>query len=308
MQDPDSGLLIVGSGAMASLFAARLAPVTEVTMLAGWPQALAAIGAEGLRLGNGQSERQIPMKIVDSTASLANVKRALVLVKAWQTERVAAQLAACLAPDGLALTLQNGLGNLQTLAQTLGEDRVALGVTTYGATLLGPGHVLPAGEGRIDLGAHQRIESFWLDLRSAGFDVRIVENVTSLAWGKLTINAGINPLTALLRVPNGHLADQPDARSVLRDVVREVDEVAAGHGIALPFDDPFESVLEVAKRTAANLSSMLQDLARGAPTEIDAISGQVVTWGQAAGVPTPVNEALWRLVRAAAAGGPHEGR
>ena len=301
--DNAPGLLIVGTGAMACLFAARLAPVTPVTMLGGWPEALAAIAAEGVRLDDGQSVVYARVRIVNSVAQLGEVRRALVLVKAWQTERAAGQLAACLSADGVALTLQNGLGNLETLAQTLGEERAALGVTTYGARLLGPGHVRPAGDGQIDLGVHLRLDNLRNDLAAAGFEVRSVANVTSLAWGKLTINAGINPLTALLRVTNAEVASRPDARSVLQTVVREVDEVAAGHGIALPFDDPFESVLEVAQRTGTNRSSMLQDLVRGAPTEIDAISGQVVTWGEAAGVPTPVNEALWRLVRAAAVGG-----
>ena len=174
------------------------------------------------------------------------MKHALVLVKAWQTERVAGQLKECLAEDGLAVTLQNGLGNRETLAQSLGLGRVALGVTTTGATLLGPGLVRAGGEGIISIERNQALGPIEAALKSANFNVKIVEDAQSLIWGKLVINAAINPLTALLRVPNGKLLERPSAREMMRALASETAQVAEAEKIRLPFPDPIAAAEEVA--------------------------------------------------------------
>ncbi|MFP3853416.1 MAG: ketopantoate reductase family protein [Anaerolineales bacterium] len=293
-------ILIVGSGAMACLFGARLASQREVIMLATWPEGIEALRTHGIREKGEAGWKQHPVSVVEDPSSLAPVRYALVLVKAWQTESAAQGLKVCLAEDGVALSLQNGLGNMETLSRTLGEVRAAMGVTTYGATLLGPGQVRPAGEGTVELGNKPGLETLSAWLEEAGFEVRLAEDVRALAWGKLAVNAGINPLTALLNVRNGWVSKNPDARWISEAAVREVQAVAEALGIDLPQADPVAATMNVTERTAQNRSSMLQDLARGAPTEIEAICGQVVSHGHQAGVPTPVNELLWRLVRSKA--------
>ncbi|OGO40917.1 MAG: hypothetical protein A2Z03_03175, partial [Chloroflexi bacterium RBG_16_56_8] len=231
-------------------------------------------------------------------------KYALVLVKAWQTERAARQLVDCLADDGLAVTLQNGLGNREMLAKYLNRAstpaRVALGVTTTGATLLGPGLARMGGEGLISLERHPAIDPLEQALRSAKFNVQIVADAQALMWGKLVINAAINPLTALLRVSNGELLMRPAAREVMGALARETAAVAEAEKVTLPFLDPVVAAENVAHDTAANHSSMFQDVRRGAPTEIDAICGAVTQRGEQRGVPTPVNHACWKLVQALA--------
>ena len=147
-------LLIVGTGALASLFAARLTQAGyDVTMLGTWKEGLDALRLNGVQLvdANG-NEQQFKVHATDDPRECMGAKYAIVLVKAWQTERAAHQLKECLADDGIALTLQNGLGNYETLTQSLGLNRVALGSTTTGATLLGPGLVRAGGEGIISLG------------------------------------------------------------------------------------------------------------------------------------------------------------
>jgi 2-dehydropantoate 2-reductase len=225
-------------------------------------------------------------------------KYAIVLVKAWQTERVASQLQTCLADNGLVLTLQNGLGNRETLIEHLGVDRVALGSTTTGATLLGPGLVKAGGEGIISLEQNQALGPLEAALRSASFDVQVIEDVQSLVWGKLVVNAAINPLTALLRVKNGELLERPSAREMMGALAREAAQVAHAEGIDLPFENPILAVENVARKTAENTSSMLQDVLRGAPTEIDAICGAVVQAAEKHKLSTPVNWACWQLVKA----------
>ena len=294
-------LLLVGTGALASLFGARLAAAgVHVTMLGTWPEGLAALGEHGVRLVEaGSAERAWPVRVAADPAECRDIPYALVLVKAWQTGRAAQQLAVCLPVDGLALTLQNGWGNRETLAQALGPQRVALGTTTLGATLLAPGVVRAGGQGPVTLGSHPRVGPLAGLLAEAGFDVRMAEDVAGLAWGKLVINAAINPLTALLRVPNGELLTRPEARELMGLAAAEAAAVGIAQGLRLPFTDPVAAAEDVACRTAANHSSMYQDVQRGRPSEIDAICGAVVQAGQRVGVPTPVNRTLWLLVRAA---------
>ena len=137
-------------------------------------------------------------------------------------------------------------------------------------------------------------------LRSADFNVNIVEDAQSLIWGKLVINAAINPLTAILRVPNGGLLELPSAREMMASLAMEAARVAQAEIVPLPFSDPVAAAEDVARRTAANHSSMLQDVLRGAPTEIDAICGAVVKIGQKHGIETRTNWACWKLVKAIA--------
>jgi 2-dehydropantoate 2-reductase len=299
-------MLIVGTGAMACLFAARLSAAgIDVTMLGTWPEGLEALSRYGVRVVEADgTEQSYPVRVARDAQAESGFDYALVLVKSWQTGRAAWQLEACLSPEGLALTLQNGAGNYELLSQTLGSGRVALGVTTIGANLLGPGCVRPAGSGAITL-SEQRdppgpssLSGLAELLRRAGFPVEFVSNANGLLWGKLVINAAINPLTALLGVPNGELLEREAARALMAEVAREAAAVAASLAIQLPYDDPVAAVEAVALRTAANRSSMLQDVERQAPTEIEAICGAIVRAGEQASLPTPLNRTLWLLIRA----------
>lgn len=299
MNSPDA-VLIVGTGALATLFAARLsASGVHVIMLGGWQAGLDALGENGARLMllDG-SELMGRVQAVSDLSTLGGVRLALVLVKAWQTERAASQLAQCLAADGLAVSLQNGLGNRETLVRFLGEQRVGVGVTTLGATLLGPGRASLRGEGMLSLEAHPRLGPLQTILNGAGFRTDILPDVNALIWGKLVVNTAINPLTALLGVPNGVLLERPSARALLGEVARETAAVAQALGVALPFADAVAAAEAVALRTAANHSSMLQDVRRGARTEIDSICGAVVLAGERVGVPTPLNRVMWQMVGA----------
>ncbi len=295
-------ILIVGTGALATLFAARLGAAGHpISMLGTWQEGIQALNTHGARWVDGDGlEHSVPVHATGDPQEVRGACFALVLVKAWQTERAARQLTECLATNGMAVTLQNGIGNREILARDLGPDRVALGVTTTGATLLGPGLVCPGGEGVLSLERNPALGPVEVALRSAGFQVEIVPDAESLVWGKLVINAAINPLTALLRVPNGELLERPEARHLMADLAQEVAAVARAEGIRLLFENPVETVEEVARKTAANHSSMLQDVLRGAPTEIDAICGAVTQRGKTVGVPTPVNAVCWQLVKAMA--------
>ncbi len=290
-------LNIIGTGAMACLFGARLASVAHVTLVGTWPEGLAALREHGITV---EGEAPVAVQATHLTESIPPADFALVLVKAWQTPAIAAQLPRLLKPDGLALTLQNGIGNWEMLADVLGAERAWPGVTTQGATLLGPAHVREGGHGLTHLPDHPRLVPLAELLRAAGFDISQspISSLQSLLWGKLVVNCGINALTALLRAPNGELLNRPDAAYLMERAATECAQVAAAFNIQLPFADPVERVRAVAQATAINHSSMFQDILRGVHTEIDAINGAVMRQGATVNVPTPVNETLWRLVRA----------
>jgi len=293
------GFLIAGTGALACLFAARIASSgSEVTMLGSWLEGLAALRQHGVRLLDlDGSNSNYTVEVIDESSNKRKFKQSLVLVKSWQTERVAIQLGRYLSADGIALTLQNGLGNDRVLMRMLPPEQVALGITTVGARMLEPGYVQFTGNGKVMLGAHPKLSGLAEDLQKAGFQVEMVSDPVSLLWGKLVINAAINPLTALLRVANGELLVRPEARELLAEAAREAALVASKQGINLPYPDPVAMAEQVARNTSANYSSMLQDVMRGTTTEIEAINGAIVRAGEQIGVPTPVNRMLWQLVK-----------
>ena len=301
-------ILLIGTGALATLFAARLSEAGHsVHMLGTWKHGLHALQQNGARIvdANG-NEHAYKVHATNDPREVDGAKHALVLVKSWQTERAAHQLKQSLSDDGLAVTLQNGLGNRETLAAILrqaqdkpGTTRVALGTTTTGATLLGPGLVRAGGDGVISIEQHQALGPLEAALRSSNFNLQIVNDAESLIWGKLVINAAINPLTALLRVSNGELLSRPKARKMMGALARETAEVAEAEHVHLPFSNPVSAVEDVARKTAGNHSSMFQDVSRGAPTEIDAICGAVTRRAELHGISTPYNRACWQLVSAA---------
>ena len=293
-------VLIVGMGAMASLIGARLAAHAKVKLLGTWKQGMEVARRDGLHLEDNGQLCRAKVEVASHPEQCAGAKTALVLVKSWQTARAAEMLSQCLATDGVALTLQNGLGNLEILEAALGEARTAMGVTTLGASLLGPGRVRAGGVGPTHVASHPRLEPLVHLLQAAGFEVQQTEDLASLVWGKLVINAGINPVTALLEIPNSELLQRSRAHRVMIKAARETAAVAAARGIELPYADAATAVERVAERTASNSSSMLQDIHRGAPTEIDAISGAIVKEGRRLGIQTSVNWTLWNLVRAKA--------
>jgi 2-dehydropantoate 2-reductase len=311
-------IAIIGIGAMGCLFGAKLSRVAEVTLVGHWPAQLAALHEHGLRLidPDGRS-RTLPLSATDDPKTLAPADLALILVKSYQTAQAAVVAQQLLAPHGVALTLQNGLGNLEQLTAVLGPKRANLGITSEGAALLEPGVVRHAGTGHTTFADPRRtappepvegaIEGAIYPRQiaelfaAAGFATSLSPHVAGLVWGKLAVNAGINPLTAVLQVPNGFLAENATARQLMQLAAQEVAKVAAAQNIQLPFEAAAQA-LAVAKATAANHSSMRQDVANGRPTEIGAICGAVVAAGRRCGVATPVNGVLQTAVQQAEQG------
>jgi 2-dehydropantoate 2-reductase len=286
-------VLLFGAGAMSCLFGARLAPVADVTLIDTWREGIAAIRKSGILLEDSNGTHSVSVRAEYLGTPLEPFDLAFVLVKSWQTGMISKFLPGYLKSGGIVISLQNGLGNVEQLGA-----HAFPGTTAEGASLADPGHVKAGGSGPTHIVAPSWIVDL---LKSAGFETYAcdAQRAGSLLWGKLSVSCGINALTALLRIPNGELLKRPAATALMERAVSECAAVAWAAGIDLPFADPVSYAKEVAERTAANISSMLQDLLRGGPTECDAINGAVVREGLRWGVPAPINEALQQLVLAA---------
>lgn len=295
-------ITIVGAGAMGSLFGGMLSRVAEVCLLDPWAEHIAAIRRDGLRIEEPSGDVVAALEAATDPSEVGPTDLAIIFVKSHRTQWASDLAARFLKPGGLALTLQNGIGNRDVIVRVLGEHRAWQGTTAHGATLLGPGHVRHAGSGLTHVenkpGLEEQIQEIASLFGQAGIETHVSPDVDSLLWGKLVINVGINALTALLRVRNGVLSEAEGPRALMERAVEEAVQVAHAKGVTLPYADPRQRVREVAVATGANLSSMLQDVLRGSPTEIDVINGVIVRQGRQLGVPVPVNESLTALVKA----------
>ena len=295
-------IAVIGSGAMGSLFAARLSDSAAICMIGGWQEQINTINKSGILLAHSDgAESRHSFRATTSVDEVGKAEIALILVKAWQSGVAARVAEKTLEREGLAITLQNGLGNLETIAAAVGSARAVLGVTSEGATMIRPGVVRHAGAGQTFLAVNERtrlrLTGLLALLRAAGFQSDLVNDPKALVWAKLAVNAGINPLTALLRVQNGFLPEHQVSRELMGRAADEVAAVAKAQGINLPYASASDRAMEVAQATATNWSSMAQDMARSTPTEIDFICGAIVQHGEEWGVATPVNRALLYLVK-----------
>jgi len=306
-------VLIAGAGALGSvvggLLAARGVPVT----LLGRAEHLEAVRRAGLRIEGLFGDHLVrEVGCVTDVAALRGRFGAVFLsVKSWDTAAMAAAVAPHLAADGHCVSLQNGLGNLERIAEAVGDARVLGARVIFGAEVVEPGRVrvtveaAPVLVGSPDPADARRVAAAarWAAaLREAGIPAEPTASLQAELWAKVFYNAALNPLGALLGVPYGRLPEDPDARAIMDDVIEEAFAVASAEGLELAWPDAesyrvlFYGAL--VPSTARHRSSMLQDLERGRPTEIDAINGYVAARGGALGIPTPVNATLTRMIRA----------
>jgi 2-dehydropantoate 2-reductase len=297
-------IAVIGPGAVGCLLAVSFAAAGADVHLVDYRAArVALLRKQGLRLQiPGGESRLIPVPC-GLPGEVGACGLAVMTVKAHQTAAAAQGLPLLLAPAGLALSLQNGLGNLEEMARVVGPERLVAGITYLGVTRQAEGQILYAGQGEVIIGPSPgstvpapEIEALVALFQRAGFKCRSTANIQVLIWDKLMINAGINPLTALLRVPNGALPELPEAWSLAVAAAAEVQDLARAQGLQVA-GDPAERLLQVCRATARNRSSMLQDVLAGRTTEIDSLNAQVAARGQALGLPTPVNALLTQLIR-----------
>lgn len=302
-------IAVVGPGALGGLFAGLLAEAGEaVAVLARTAEQAERLRVSGLCLsGPGERpERPVSVRFLGPDDALpVNVDLALLCVKAKDTASALARVA-MLQGGPAVLVLLNGLDRARVATQYLDAERVVGAVTTEGATITAEGRVRHAGRGKTSLAplvpaAADRAARAARRLAHAGFDAEVVPDLDAVVWNKLQVNAAINALTGLLGCKNGVLLDAPTARALASEAALEVAAVARHLGIAGDWTPEASTTRweAVARATADNVSSTLQDLRRGRVTEVSAINGALVREARERGLAAPINDALARLIAAA---------
>jgi len=297
-------VVIVGPGAMGSLFAAHLAKNNNVNVVLFDKSGERAdiLNHRGISVEGVSGKWQVKVPVEVDLKAFEGSELIIICVKSYDTKSAINRIKDAIPEDCPVLTLQNGVGNIENISEILGQERVLGGVTNQGATLLEPGRIRHAGRGetiigRIDGKIPVEMRRIREVFNNSGLNTRISRDIRSLIWSKLIINVGINALTAILRLPNGRLLDFEGSKNILRAAVTEALKVAKRKRIKLVYDDPLAKVESVCEATAGNISSMLQDVLRKRRTEVDYINGVIVRQAQSLGTPCVVNKILLDLVK-----------
>ena len=296
-------ICIVGCGAVGSLFAANLARLDDVEV---WAydvaqEHVAAIHRDGLRL-TGAGEVVGRPNATNDAAALPPCEFGIVATKAMHTEPAIAATAHAFA-DGCVATVQNGLGNEETIARH--ASRVIRGTTFPAGKIVAPGHVEWDVKGETTFGPFEpqpapmaEVERLADACTRSGLPAAAVADARGPQWRKVIFNASTNPIGALTGLTHGRVCEQPQLRKLVSGLVDEGKAVADAQGIELDAD-PEELIDHAAKPEVAygHKASMLQDVEARRPTEIDYLNGGIVRFGEERAVPTPINAAIWALVK-----------
>jgi 2-dehydropantoate 2-reductase len=296
-------ICVVGCGAVGSLFAANLAQLDGVEV---WAYDLArehvdAINHDGLRL-SGAGEVVGRLRATSDAAELPPCDFGIVATKAMHTSAAIEATAAAFAGGSVA-TVQNGLGNEEAIAKHV--ERVIRGTTFPAGRLLEPGHVQWDVKGDTILGPFEpkpapleAIERLAAACTRAGLPTQAVPDARGPQWRKVIFNAATNPIGALAGLTHGRVCEDRELRRLVTGLVDEGKAVALAQGIELD-SDPEELIDHAARPDVAydHKASMLQDVEARRPTEIDYLNGGLVRFGEEYEVPTPLNRAIWALVK-----------
>ena len=293
----------MGAGAVGGYFGARLALAGNEVHLIARGEHLRTIREHGLHIQTRDGTLCVcPASATDDPAEVGVVELVLFTVKSAST-REAAEAARPLVGEGTSvLVLQNGVENESVVAEVLGREHVVPGVAYVGAQVPAPGVILHTGRGNVALGEPggditDRVRAIRDVLEAAGARVNLTTDIFSVKWRKLMINAAFNPVTALNRMTVLQVLEDPELRPMVEASMMEVVEVgrALGHDMDM---EAYHKALTKTPEMAHSRTSMLQDVEKGRPTEIDALCGAVVRAGRRVGVPTPVNQMLLERVQA----------
>jgi 2-dehydropantoate 2-reductase len=293
-------IAIVGGGAMGTLYAYMLAGHNDVTLLDVRADLVDTVSKHGVSVDDRPARR------VEATRDPARVFGCgflFLFVKAADTLRAVRPFGGQLNPSTPIVSLQNGLGNEEAIKAALGgKVPLVLGITTEGSVAIGHGRSQRSGIGTNVLGSGgaslATLQAVATLLEGGGLSASIVYDIRPHLWGKLLVNAAINPVAALLDRKNAAITDDPDAAEIARAITLEAAGVARSLGINLPFPDAWAYVREAVAATADARNSMTLDLEATRRTEVEQINGAIVAAGRRVGVPTPYNEAMLHLVKA----------
>ncbi len=291
---------IVGAGALGSLFSHifqksgiafsvyenNISVVNEINSL-------------GLTLTEGEVKETINPAISSSPGILGDVDIIFLFVKSYSTEDAIKSIKSSIKPDSIIVSLQNGIGNFESISKHIDKNRIVLGTTTIGATKTEASAVTLGGKGIVTIGSSSSdsVDSVDMLFRSTEISVNKIFNPQIAVWKKAVVNAGINPIATILDIKNGEILENKFAIKLQESAVREAIDSAIAAGIQIDFNSMIHEVRDICKKTSINTCSMLQDIKNKRRTEIDSINGAIINTAARYGILTPVTETLYQLVK-----------
>jgi 2-dehydropantoate 2-reductase len=308
MTDEPLRIAVLGAGAMGSFFGARLkSGGAAVTLIDVNRQHLDAVTTNGLRVDTDAGTEVVRLAAATPDMAQGPFDALLVFTKTMHTCGALTGARHLIRPETVLLSLQNGLGNEETLLGFAEPSRVLIGMTSYPADMVGPGHVGSHGDGKIrfwtsDGSNAPQLDTIAAAFRAGGLDCLTDDTVETAIWEKVAFNAALNTIAAVTHATVGQIGRLPEARKLAHRIAGEVVTVANAAGVpadARAVHDLIEHALDT---HLDHKPSMLQDVLAGRRTEIDAIAGAVVRQAITLGIPVPATEVLRTLVLLATEG------
>lgn len=305
-------ILVMGAGAIGSVFGGLLAEQQHDVSLIGRKRYMDIINESGLKISGIFGEHNITnLKTFVDSASITERAFDVIFIatKSFDTENAVKGILSLMGESTLVISLQNGLGNVETISRMVGAERTVGGRVIFGVELVEPGHfkvtviadkvLMGSPGGKAD---GKKLEEIARALSTAGIPTETTADITKYIWQKVLYNGCLNPLSAILDVSYGQLGELTATKEIITEIISETFSVAACKNIDLGFASAaeYEKLLfgKLLPATASHHSSMLQDVRNGRKTEIDAINGAIVQIGEEIGIATPVNWMLTRLLHA----------
>ena len=285
-------IVVFGAGAIGGLFGAYLSQRHDVTLVCREKHA-ATINEKGLTITRLSNIHARP-KAASSITDLEQPDILILTVKAYDTEAAMAEAKPLVGPSTKVLSLQNGIGNLETIAGAVPETKIIGAITSQGAILRKPGLIEHTGKSYTIVGDEGIATMF----TEAGIEAQYTDKIQAEIWYKAIVNSVINPIGTLMKDRNGLLVRDRRFEPLARQIVREGVEVANAMGIGLDYETAWEKTIKVATETAENICSMRLDVERGKRTEIEQTNGAIAGFGREMDVPAPANGLLAALVKA----------
>lgn len=296
-------IAVIGAGAMGSIYGGHLAQHNEVYLVDTNTRVVEEINANGLRIDEeGQTRVYHPQAVCD-TSALGPMDLVILFVKSIYSRAALGGNPALIGPDTRLMTLQNGAGHEDILADFAPREHIIIGTTEDNGAVLAPGHVRRGGEGRTNVGmltpdGDNFLPRLQQAFDSCGFQVRIHENIQQLIWEKLFTNVSLSAVTGILQVDMGFIAADEYAWALTRTLLHEAVCTAAAAGLTFDEEALAEKVRSTSRNNPQGCTSIRADLAAGRRTEVDTISGAVVRAAGKYGVAVPCHEFVVRMVHA----------
>lgn len=298
-------IAILGAGALGCAIGASLTEGGHETwLLDRSPVHVETMRRNGLQVDDANGSRRVAVRATTEAGDVGVADLVVVLVKSFHTDAAMRGALALVGPGTAVLSLQNGLGHEDILADVVGRERVLAGKTYVGGVLRGPGHIESgvAGKatyiGELDGRVTPRVQAIAEAFGTAGLTTAISDNIVGTMWDKLLVNVATGALAGITRLTYGQLYDEPLLEATALAAVSEAIAAARAAGVKLSMTDP-KQAWSLAREglPAAFKTSMLQSLEKRSMTEVDFINGSVVRWGERFGVPTPVNATLVACIK-----------